>query len=464
MGLSVLAWFAPWLLLRAVGGRPWRPRLALASLAGLVWSLGTVGSWLYPAAREHLAAGPLAAAALTVAAAWTYGGAYLAGLGLVYGWLPRPRWLATPAAWVLLEQLRTRVLGGAPWALLGHTQHDALPFAQLAELTGVGGLSFLVLLPAAALAERGRGRTAGLAVSAAALAAAFVFGEHRLRAFPVLAAGDTPPVLTVVSGHNLARDPLGEYLAASAAAEPAPLTIWPEAAVPGYLADEPRTAEAIARAARARGWLLLGAPRYDSSGPRRRYFNSALLFDGDGRLRQTYDKRRLVPFAERSPLPALATVTRPFSPGTADALLVTERLRVGPLVCWEAVFPELARSYARQGVDVLVNLTSDRDLGAGASQQLAFSRFRAVETRRWLVRASGTGPTLLIDPAGRVHRADTLRLGAVASSPPTVYVRYGETMSWLSAALLGLLFFRRAANGWPRRGANATSHAGRATS
>src|SRR5207253_1476030 len=83
----------------------------------------------------------------------------------------------------------------------------------------------------------------------------------RLRAFPVLAAGDTPPVLTVVSGHNLARDPLGEYLAASAAAEPAPLTIWPEAAVPGYLADEPRTAEAIARAARARGWLLLGTPR-----------------------------------------------------------------------------------------------------------------------------------------------------------------------------------------------------------
>ena len=80
------------------------------------------------------------------------------------------------------------------------------------------------------------------------------------------------------------------------------------------------------------------------------------------------------------------------------------------------------------------------------------------------MRASGTGPTLLIDPAGRVHRADTLRLGAVASSPPTVYVRYGETMSWLSAALLGLLFFRRAANGWPRRGANATSHAGRATS
>src|SRR5437762_124791 len=138
--------------------------------------------------------------------------------------------LAWFAPWPLL-----RALGGRPWR---------------------ARLSFLVLLPVAALAGRGRGRTAGLAVSAAALAAAFVFGEYRLRAFVALPAADAPPVLTVVSGHNLARDPLGEYLAASAVAEPAPLTIWPETAAPGYLADDPLAAQTVARAARARGWLL----------------------------------------------------------------------------------------------------------------------------------------------------------------------------------------------------------------
>jgi len=186
----------------------------------------------------------------------------------------------------------------------------------------------------------------------------------------------------------------------------------------------------------------------------------SIAFDADGRLRSTYDKRRLVPFGERSPLPALATVPRPFSAGTADAPLATDRLRVGPLVCWEAIFPALARRYAEQGVDVLVNLTSDRDLGTGASQQLAFSRFRAIETRRWLVRASGTGATVLVDPAGRVHRADTLHLGPPSGrAGRTIYVRFGETMSWLSAALLVALWLPRTANVWPRWGAKGASQA-----
>src|SRR5207249_3453781 len=143
---------------------------------GIVWSLGLVGFWLYPAVEEHLATGPLAAAALTVAAAWTYGGAYLAAFAVVYGWLPSPRWLAAPAVWVLLEQVRTRAFGGAPWGLLGHTQHGFLPLAQLAELTGVEGLSFLVLLPAAALAGHGRTRRTGLVAGLLLMTSVTCFG------------------------------------------------------------------------------------------------------------------------------------------------------------------------------------------------------------------------------------------------------------------------------------------------
>ncbi|TMA37817.1 MAG: apolipoprotein N-acyltransferase [Deltaproteobacteria bacterium] len=441
----------------ALRRRGWGMRLGLGAVTGIVWSLGLVGFWLYPAVEEHLATGPLAAAALTIAAAWTYGGAYLAAFALVYGWLPSPRWLAAPAVWVLLEQVRIRALGGAPWGLLGHTQHGFLPLAQLAELTGVEGLSFLVLMPAAALAERGTMRRTGLAVAAVLAVSASGFGALRLRAFPPGQAPGATPRVAVISGHNLAGDPLAAYLEATASAPASALTVWPEAAVPTYLAEDPVARERVARAARARGWLLVGAPRHSGRGDAQRYFNSALLFDPEGRLVAAYDKQRLVPFAERSPLLALGIVARPFSPGTTDAPLATDRLRVGPLICWEAVFPDLARRYARQGVDVLVNLTSDRDLGAGAEQQLAFSRFRTIETRRWLVRASGTGPTLLVDPAGRIRRDETLRLPSGVSAGTTFYVRYGETMTWLAATLLGVLFLRRTTNDSAPSGANAAS-------
>ena len=448
----------------ALRGRGWGMRLGLGATTGIVWSLGLVGFWLYPAVEDHLATGPFAAAALTVAAAWTYGGAYLAAFAVVYGWLPSPRWLAAPAVWVLLEQVRTRALGGAPWGLLGHTQHGFLPLAQLAELTGVEGLSFLVLLPAAALAERGKLRRTGLAVALILVASAASFGGVRLRAFPSGQPPASTPGVAVISGHNLATDPLTAYIEATASAPAAALTVWPEAAIPSYLDEDPVGRERVGLLARARGWLLVGAPRYTGAGNSRQYFNSALLFDPDGRLRATYDKQRLVPFAERSPVPALATVVRPFSPGQAEAPLATDQVRIGPLICWEAVFPDLARRYVRQGADLLVNLTSDRDLGAGAAQQLAFSRFRAVETRRWLVRASGTGPTLLVDPAGRIHRDETVRIGADTSRGITIYVRYGETTTWLAAALLGVLYFRRTTNVSPRSGANVASRPGTATS
>lgn len=420
-------------------------RLALGAVAGVVWSCGAVGYWLFPAVLNHLATGPLPAAALTALAAWTYGGAYLALFAAVYSWLPRPGWLTAPAAWVLLEQLRARVLLGAPWVLLGHTQHALLPLAQLAELTGVSGLSFLVLVPAAALAARGAERRAGLVAALVATVAVAIFGTLRLRALPLEPTPGAPPLITVVGGRNLDPDPLASYLAATALAAPAPLTVWPEGAEPGYLQDDPDAVRRIGLAARRRGWLLLGGPRHAGRGESRRYFNAAWLVDPDGRLAATYDKRRLVPGGERPPLAWLPGVARPFAPGGDAAPLDAGGARLGPLICWEAVFPDLARRYAQQGVDVLVNLTSDRNLGAGALQLLAFSRFRAIETRRWLVRASGTGPTYLIGPSGRIHQGTSLGREPPAAGE-TFYVRHGEVVAWASAGglvLAGLAGARR---------------------
>src|SRR5262249_61297210 len=130
LGFAPLGWIALWPLLVAVRARPAAARFALGAITGLVWAGFTVAPWLYPAIRSHLAAGTLTATLLTTGAVWTYGGVYLAIFALVYSWLPRPRWLAAPAAWVLLETVRAHVLGGAPWALLGPSPHAPLPLAH----------------------------------------------------------------------------------------------------------------------------------------------------------------------------------------------------------------------------------------------------------------------------------------------------------------------------------------------
>ncbi len=392
MGWWPLVFVAPWPLLAAVQGRSAVRRLALGSLAGLVWAECTVFPWLYPAARSHLAAGPLAAVGLAGGAAWLYGGMYLAGFALVYPWLPRPRWLTATATWVLGEAVRAEALGGAAWGDFGHSLHASLPLAQLAELTGVPGLSVLALLPAAALAESGAERWRGLGVWAVALAVTTGFGLYRLAGDPVgLREGSLPVV--VVGGHNADPDPLRAYLAATALAPPSSLTIWPEASLPGYLQEDAPAAAAIRALARARGWVLLGAMRYDGAGKDRRYFNSALLFDPDGNLHDGYDKGRLVPFAERSPWPLPSVVARPFSPGAERPRpLAAGPLRVGVLVCWESIFTEPARGYARQGVDVLVNPCSTRTSRRSSRSSSTWTRSHgsADTPSSWRGRTSST--------------------------------------------------------------------------
>jgi len=408
-------------------------------VTGITWAEGIAFSWLAAAAGSHLASEPSNAALLAGGAAFLFGGIYLSFFGAVYGILPGPRWLTAPAAWVLLEELRARLLGGAPWALLGQSQHSLTTIAQVAELGGVAALSFLVVMPSAALAARGRERRWGACASLFAVAAALAFGERRVAEWTARDE-DRGATATVVAVGGLADDPdpVAAYVAASERAPAAALTIWPESALPGYLQESPESVRRIAAVARSRGWLLLGARHYERAGSARRYRNSALLLAPDGELRAVYTKGRLVPFAERSPWPFPSLVERPYEPGAADpAVLQAGDLRVGALICWESVFAEPAASYARAGVDLLVNLTSDRDLGTGAAQHLAFSRFRAIEARRWLLRASGTGATVAIDPLGRVHPGAVFAI-PLGSAPPGLATRAPWLVPGVAALLLAV--------------------------
>lgn len=443
LDVGLAAWVAFWPLLAACRDRGAGARLALGSVAGIAFGAGTVGLWLLPAARAHLATGAPSAAALTLAAAWLYGGLYIALLALIHPFLPRPRWLTTAAVWVLLEWLRGFVAGGAPWALLGHSQHGAL-VAQIAELGGVPAVSFLLMLVSAALAERGRERRTGLAVALLAVAMACAFGVERLLALPP-SRGDASGVeVALVSGHHLAADPLRAYAEATSRT-PADVVVWPEGSTPGYLQEEDEALGLLAALAPGHAGLVVGGRRYDGPPSARRYFNSVFFFDGRGGIAGVADKQRLVPLAESSALPWLHDLPRPFAPAPAPpAPVEVAGIRIGVLVCWEVLFDDLARDLVRRGADLLVNLSSDRDLGDGAGQLVAFARFRAIETRRWLARASGTGASVLIDPAGRVHERGRLRIARDVARPLTLYTRYGGAVPPIAALLVALAAAREA--------------------
>jgi apolipoprotein N-acyltransferase len=430
-------------------------RLLLGSVAGVLFGAGTVGLWLFPAARAHLAAGVPSAAALTLAAAWLYGGMYVAALALIHGWLPEPRWLATAVVWVLLEWVRGLVAGGAPWALLGHSQHDAA-VAQIAELGGVPAVSFLVMLASSALAERGRARRIGLVVAGCLAAGSFAFGRARLADLPVDGAvpeavaaasarpvgGGVPVTVVALSGRHLAPDPVRAYVEATAAAvgAPAGIVVWPEGATPGYLDEEPEVRAAIAHAATGHAGLVTGARRYLGAGAARRYFNSVFAVAPPAGGGFVADKQRLVPLAERSPWPAVYDLPQPFSPGSEPlAPIALAGLRLGPLVCWDVLFDDLVRDLVRRGADLLLNLSSDRDLGAGAGQLVVFARFRAIETRRTLLRASGVGRSLVIDPAGRLLERDRVRLVPGEDRPLTFWVRHGHLAPGVAALALAVI-------------------------
>jgi apolipoprotein N-acyltransferase len=421
-----LVWPALWLILRGLEGRSAWERAGDGSLAGVWWGMIAVGSWLDEAIRFQGGVSAPVSLVVTFAIILVYGGAFVALFTTLYGWLPRPRWLSGPAVWVLLEYLRTQALGGAPWALLGHSQHGWLRLAQLAELGGVTSLSFLIVLVAAAFSGGGRERRAGTVVAVVAVVATLLFGTLRMAAWSEVAT-DGARVQLVSGGHH-SGDRLTTYVTASQLLPPADLTVWPENALGEYLQDDVAAYTVLVATSQRVGPLLVGGPRYEDRGEDRRYYESAFLIGPPRSQHATYDKRRLVPFIERAPLPALEIRAHPFSAGALNQPpLEIEALRAGVLVGWEAVFAGPARDYARAGAHVLVSLTSDEGLGRGAAQQRAFSAFRAIETRRWLLRASGTGVSTAVDPLGRVHRVDEVRVPA-APPPATTYVRHGEVM------------------------------------
>jgi len=470
------AWIAliPWL----AGLRRWRGRQAFgwSYLIGLLFFLGS-GWWLI-----HV-----------TLLGWILLCAYLAAYFGAFGWLvtrlpaSRFRLLTVPAVWVALEYLRSHpasLLAGFGWNLLAYSQTPVPALIQIAALTGAWGVSFLVVLVNVALLESVSAkppqavRPILIAAGCVVLAARYGYGQLGRQA-------PAPSLTVAVAQGNIpqeekwdeaSKDSIFQHyerLTRQAANGGPSLIVWPETAVPGYLGLDPAVTERVAGLAQAvQAPLLVGAPMAVSRDGVWEMTNSAALVDPSGSIVARYDKLHLVPFGEFIPgersLPWLRRVLPPigdFIPGREPVVFQVPGVDGRPvpfsvLICFEDIFPGMARDFVRRGARLLITITNDAWFGnTGAAYQHAqASAFRAVELHVPMVRAANTGWSGCIDARGRWGdrvRVFSEGLAVCQVSPGeagTVYQRWGDWFAGLcllgtAAGLLASLRRRLASGG-----------------
>jgi len=352
-----------------------------------------------------------------------------------------PAVLTIPVAWTAVEWIRTYFPVGFPWNLLGYTAYHNLELIQFAEFTGVYGVSALIVFFNAVvyvvIFRRSGHRLQAVSLSAltALMIALVAFGAWRINDLKN-APSEGKFKAAMVQGNipqSLKWDPkflpqsYGIYQeeTADAAKRGADLIVWPEAAAaflfqpddqyPAELASDAEYRTALLTLAKnQRAPILFGAPALARADGRLGFYNRAYLVsaNGQGEVDAHYDKIELVPFGEYVPARAILgffvnKVVNGFGdliPGNEQTLFDLKGAKLGILICYESIFPDLTRREVNEGADVLVNITNDAWYGESSApyQVLAMAALRSVETKVPMVRVANTGFSALIEPSGRI--------------------------------------------------------------
>jgi len=387
-----------------------------------------------------------------------------------------------PSVWVCLEYIRGWLFTGFPWVLLGYSQYLNLPLIQVADITGAWGISFLVMFVNVAVVEiiwsaktkrKPRFKNTLLALIFV-LSVILFYGYLRLHELRTTNY-EQKINISVIQGNipqELKWEPLARgtivdkyfYLTHEGLKNKPDLIIWPEAALPVVIEDNPEYLNKINSFSKEINVpLLLGAVRNNAG----QYYNKAILLSGKDESVTEYAKIHLVPFGEYIPLrkilPFLEVVVPigDFSAGkeytvfTHDARRTTrDQIRFSVLICFEDLFPNLSRRFVRQGADFLVNITNDAWFGRTSSpyQHFSASVFRAVENRVPVVRAANTGVSGFIASSGRIIYASRIFVDDFTAKEikpyahrRTFYNRTGDAFIFICFLFIfyGIIAFRK---------------------
>jgi len=400
---------------------------------------------------------------------------------------------AAPILWAGLEFAASRITS-VPWDQVGYSQVDNALVSQLAPWTGVYGISFVLVgvnaliagglvldrCPPKRLSARRLWGIAGVVLMVggtvgvflpsprpAATATAVLIQPNLDVSGVGLWTGPGEWNSQIAEFIKLAREQCKSYIAGipqtgasngEIVCPPYPthpdLVAWPESPAP-FMEQDARFQQALVGIARTvQAPLVVGNQGADFSDEEQAWhdYNSALVVGADGARVGRYDKIHLVPFGEYVPFQRLLFFARKltgrvsrFTPGDGRKVFRLNGRRYGVFICYEAVFADEVREFARLGAEVLVNISDDAWYGDTSAplQHLNMVRMRAIENRRWILRDTNNGITAAIDPYGRVrqsiprHQVDALPAGYGFRDDVTFYTAHGDVFGW-GCAILGL--------------------------
>ena len=479
--LYLFAWIALVPLLIALWDKNARVSFLVGVITGLVYFLGTI-YWVFHSMYFYgYIAAPLSALILLLLCLYLalYTGLFSVLFNFISGRSRLPALVIVPFLWVTLDMMRTYVpILGFPWSSLGYSQYKFLPLIQIADITGIYGISFLVaavnssiydvifywpkkmaqepLLPRWPL-------TLSIIILLVTITGILLYGYEKLSE-----GGSRSSIKVSVVQGNIPQDKkwdakfqsevIDTYkrLTLSVSRSSPDLIVWPETAVPfifGY--DQPLTQDIISFQKQLGSYLLFGSMLAKDAD---RLSNSAVLLSPDGTIVSTYDKIHLVPYGEYVPLrslfPFIEKITvgiGDFLPGEEPVVMKTPFAKIGTLICYEIIFPGLVRKFVDRDANVLVTITNDAWFGRTSApyQHFYMAVFRAVENRVPVVRAANTGISGFIDSKGRIIRKSdifveaTLTENIAIGSKKSFYTKYGDLFAYACIACTLLMLINR---------------------
>jgi len=393
------------------------------------------------------------------------------------------RLMFVPCVWVCFEYLRTYFFSGFPWGIIGYSQYQTIHMIQIADICGVYGVSFLIILfnwtlfLSFKLYWENKHHTIknpfkkpiqAILIGCFILISVYSYGVFRIQTFDDRLKTYPTARFAIIQGNinqsikwnnRLKETITRKYLTLSLNEQnnQPDLIIWPETALTYYFQEDNQYSVMVKSIIRSmRIYFLIGSPYYDyANSGTVRCFNTAFLINQNGQIENTYHKVHLVPWGEYVPLSNWLPIQKitegeiDFSSGQIQSIPFRDN-HIAIQICYEIIFPDITRSIVKQHANILINQTNDAWFGhtSAAYQHFSMTIFRAIENRRALIRCANTGISGWIDPIGRIQyqspifTEDTKTFTVPLIENQSVYTYFGDWFIIICFVFLGIILWR----------------------